>query len=100
MTSRTRALPILCVAAIASRWSCALRPGGIAFASSSARPRAAAPGARRTGDRSQSPCRGSAIQPTIIRIVVDFPGAVRAEEPGDLPGCTVNETSSTAVFDP
>ena len=101
ITSRTRALPMPCVAAMASRWLWALRPVWTAFASSSA------PTSRR-GERCWAYGRPLTVtvprvgrsSPTIIRIVVDLPAPFGPRKPVTLPGWTVNETLSTAVVIP
>lgn len=101
MTSCTRCFGMPCVAASARRWLYALRPECTAFASSSAP-------TCRSGSRKLWYGRPLTVavpevgwsSPMIMRMVVDLPAPFGPRKPVTLPGCTTNETSSTASLGP
>jgi hypothetical protein len=101
ITSSTRRFGMPWVAAIARRWSRALRPVCTALASSST-PTSV------SGERSCPYCEPftstrpdvGASRPTIMRIVVDLPAPFGPRNPVTVPGRTVKLTPSTAVLDP
>ena len=64
------------------------------------RPRAAARQLAVAAAADRARAGGRPVEAEIIRIVVDLPGAVRAEESGDPPGRTVKLRSSTASVSP
>lgn len=101
ITSSTRRAPIRCVAAMARRWSRALRPGWMDVASSSAPTSRNGARCRAYGRpfTERAPAIGRS-SPMIIRIVVDFPAPFGPRNPVTTPGRTVKSTPSTAALPP